>query len=161
MLDQLEIPVRPDSAAPRPVGRSPAGSCIPNAPSRVTPAPQKVTVSRPQQLLELAGKVARAAWGGIGLLSAEGELVEHLTFGISDQTTTELSRSPLFTAFIRLIQKHPVPTYLADLAGSGCDAFLGAAAGTNQTPHAGESKPPLVPKQEFGNEGVVRLCELR
>jgi signal transduction histidine kinase len=75
-------------------------------------------VNRPQQVLELAGKATRAAWGGIGLLS-QGELAGHLTFGISDACAAELTRAPWFLSLIRHIESKREPVSLKDLATAG------------------------------------------
>jgi signal transduction histidine kinase len=80
--------------------------------------PPKATVSRPQQLLELAGKVTRAAWGGIGLLS-EGQLVEHLIYGKADTDATQLARASWFVPLVRLIHNSRAPVTLNELAASG------------------------------------------
>jgi signal transduction histidine kinase/CheY-like chemotaxis protein len=53
--------------------------------------------------VELACKVCRACWGGIGLLSVEGELIEHLTYGIDNQTVLSLGYLPLTGEFNRIV----------------------------------------------------------
>ena len=118
MLNQVETPLGPESRASQRRGSSPAGNPTPEMFSGAAPVPPKAAVNRPQQLLELAGKVARSTWGGIALL-AEGELVEHLTFGISDENATELARSAWFVPFISFLYNRPAPATLKDLAESG------------------------------------------
>jgi signal transduction histidine kinase len=117
-LDQLEVSRRLEPTLTRLGKNSSVAKQAADLRFRATSVPPKVSVNRPRQLLELAGKLTRAAWGGIGLL-AEGDLVEHLTFGISDQSATELVQSPWFIPLIDLIQKHPGPVTLKDLRGSG------------------------------------------
>jgi signal transduction histidine kinase/ActR/RegA family two-component response regulator len=124
---------------------NPSGNPSADSLAGTMPMPPKVAANRPQQLLELAGKVARAAWGGIGLLS-EGELVEHLTFGISDQNATELARAAWFVPFIRLIHNSPAPVTLKDVANSGL--MTGEPTSADGEPRAhflnpGMGLPPL------------------
>ncbi len=45
-----------------------------------------VNLSRPEQLLDLARMAVRADFGGVALLSAQGELVEQFTTGLSEET---------------------------------------------------------------------------
>jgi signal transduction histidine kinase/ActR/RegA family two-component response regulator len=54
--------------------------------------PKRVGIPRPRNLLELACKATRATHGGLGLLSTEGELLEHFTFGIPAENEDELRR---------------------------------------------------------------------
>ncbi|HLJ94361.1 MAG TPA: ATP-binding protein [Gemmataceae bacterium] len=117
MFEQLEAPL--GTGSQRMALRESGSAAIPLASglSGARPVPAKVAVNRPQQLLELAGKVSRASWGGIGFLS-EGELVEHLTFGISDQSATELARSPWYVSFIHFIHSSPAAVSLKELAES-------------------------------------------
>ena len=84
MLEHVEVSPPSESPVAAPKHRNPAGNQgsgafrIPGTSSRgrearaaepahsqPAPVPSKVAVNRPQQLLELAGKVTRAAWGGI------------------------------------------------------------------------------------------------
>src|SRR5438874_11380622 len=52
-----------------------------------------VNLNQPQHLLELAAKAVRAAHGAIALVSAEGDLHEHVTFGMDQDVALELWRS--------------------------------------------------------------------
>src|SRR5262249_43370198 len=63
-------------------------------------------------------RAAAADWGGIGLLSADGEVVDHVTFGIDAQDDTELNRSPWCKGAIELVLRHPVSIALADLTAA-------------------------------------------
>lgn len=126
-MDQLHVstepqsrvsPLRTSSAARNPFVDPLSGGPVSNLPSYAAAIPPKSAVNRPQQLLELAGKVTRAMWGGIGLLS-EGELIEHLTFGIADPSATQLARSSWFGLFIRFLHNRPTPATRKDLVESG------------------------------------------
>jgi signal transduction histidine kinase/CheY-like chemotaxis protein len=68
------------------------------------------TESRPEQLLGLARLVARADIGGVALLSAQGELVEHFTTGLSEDAASAMRRSPWPGELVQLVlrQLHPV-----------------------------------------------------
>ncbi len=103
----------------------------PSAPASWTGlSPKKISLNRPQQLLELACKVVRAGRGGVGLLSADGELVEHFSFGISDEEAVALARSPWITQLLQFVQQNqPQATRVDSLAGD--------------YPHLG--LPPVVP----------------
>jgi signal transduction histidine kinase/CheY-like chemotaxis protein len=68
---------------------------------RTGPAPRKVSLNRPQQLLELACRVAPAGAGLIAVLSAEDELVEFVAHGLSAEEIGVLQRS---RAFVELLQ---------------------------------------------------------
>ena len=69
-------------------------------------------------MLTLAGKLTGAAWGGITLL-ADDELIDHFTFGISEESATELARAPWFVPLMHLIQKKATLTSLQDVIESG------------------------------------------
>jgi len=129
MSIQVEIPLGVEESRMAQVKGKKSRRRIPNTAGRIASVPAKAAVNRPQQLLELAGTATRAVWGGIGLL-ADGELTEHLTFGISDQQATDLTRSLGFVPFIRFMQQRPAPTTLGDLAeASLVDGLLSGAAG--------------------------------
>ncbi len=87
---------------------------------------KKVVLSRSQQLLELACKVAGASQGGIGLLSAEGDLVEHIAGGVPEAAAVRMWHTPRLTDLLRFVLARPEPTCVADLAG--CHPHLGAPA---------------------------------
>jgi signal transduction histidine kinase len=54
---------------------------------------KKPARNRSQQLLELACKAFAAERGGIGILSADNEVIEHLTFGLGPQQATQIWRN--------------------------------------------------------------------
>jgi signal transduction histidine kinase/CheY-like chemotaxis protein len=68
--------------------------------------------SRPSNLLELACQVVHASFGGMALLSAGGELVEHLTAGLSDDTADALGQSAWLTNLLGLALPRPGPGVL-------------------------------------------------
>ncbi|HXG11333.1 MAG TPA: ATP-binding protein [Gemmataceae bacterium] len=72
--------------------------------SLVMPPPLSKTLpGRPQQLLVLACQLTRASWGGIGLVSVDGELVEHFSHGIPEETAAEMVRSSWVVSLIESI----------------------------------------------------------
>src|SRR5438270_10239677 len=73
-----------------------------------------VNLSRPHHLLHLVGKAVGAAHGAIGLVSAEGELQEYVTFGIDEAVSLELQRSPWGGELIRSILHQTEPIMVAD-----------------------------------------------
>jgi signal transduction histidine kinase len=77
---------------------------------------KKVSLNRPQHLLELLCKVVRAAHGGIGLVSADGDVIEHFTCGLPEEVSEELWRSPLSGELVKLVLQQPAPLNLADFA---------------------------------------------
>lgn len=78
---------------------------------------RRVTLGRPQQLLEVACRVAQASWGGVGLLSSEGDLVEHLSHGVGEEAMAELLHSPWTAELVRFAARRPGATYQRDLVG--------------------------------------------
>ncbi|HLN31601.1 MAG TPA: ATP-binding protein [Gemmataceae bacterium] len=76
---------------------------------------QKSTLSRPKHLLELACKVVGASQGGIGLLSGDGELVEHITYGLLDSVAAQLWQSPWSEELTRFVLQQPGPANIEDL----------------------------------------------
>src|SRR5262245_8912849 len=83
------LPVLPAAGPP------PADRVVAAAPA----LPERASRSRPQHLLDLACKVAQAAWGGIGLFASDGELIDHITTGVGEETTISLGRSPAMLGF--------------------------------------------------------------
>jgi signal transduction histidine kinase len=71
------------------------------------------TLTRPEQLLALARLVARAQVGGVSLLSADGELVEHLTVGFDEEAAAELRRSSWPAALVHAALGQPGPVCLS------------------------------------------------
>lgn len=55
--------------------------------------------SRPQHLLDLSCTLVQARWGGIGLFSANGELIDHITTGLEEDIAIALGRSPAMLDF--------------------------------------------------------------
>jgi signal transduction histidine kinase/CheY-like chemotaxis protein len=91
-------------------GRIPLSGLFP----RVT-APEKLSAGRSQQLLELACKVARAALGAIGVASAEGNLVEFISFGLSEEAAREVRRSAWLSDLVQAILRQSGALAGADL----------------------------------------------
>jgi signal transduction histidine kinase len=77
---------------------------------RLVCTPRKIGPGRLAHLLDLAFRAVRASQGGIGLLTADGELVEHITRGMSDGEARELEHSPVLIGLLQLVLRHPVPT---------------------------------------------------
>src|SRR2546426_2828420 len=75
-----------------------------------------VNLSRPQHLLELVAKAVCAAHGAIGLVSAEGDLEEHVTFGMDEAVALELRRSSWGSELIRFILHQDVPIKVSDFS---------------------------------------------
>jgi signal transduction histidine kinase len=71
------------------------------------------TLSRPEQLLSLACLVARADVGGVGLLSAQGELVEHFTTGLTEETVVSLRCSAWPVSLVQFVLRQPGPVSLS------------------------------------------------
>jgi signal transduction histidine kinase/ActR/RegA family two-component response regulator len=112
----------PETAQP-PLTSQRAGSAGPAASIAVNRLPRaggqegpQGLQSRPQRLLELACKIARAGQGGIGLLSAEGELLEYLTVGLPERSTSELRHWSWGHEVARFVLQQARPTRVANLA---------------------------------------------
>src|SRR5262245_8515920 len=75
--------------------------------------PRKALLNRPQQILELACLVSTASQGGIGLLAAGAEVVEHLQHG-SGELLPGTTRSPWVAALLRFVLRHRHPVRLPD-----------------------------------------------
>lgn len=94
---------------PSPLWPPRAGSMLPGA---VPPsATERASRSRPQHLLDLACKVLEASWGGIGLFAADGELIDHITTGLSEDTAVALGRSPALMAFLTRTLSNGAPVW--------------------------------------------------
>jgi signal transduction histidine kinase len=95
--------------------------------------PQKVSLSRSHQLLELACRVVHACRGGLGLMSAAGELVEHIPFGVTEEEAAEMARNSHLGDLVQFVLCQPGPVFLDNLAASH--------------PHLGQppQMPPLGP----------------
>jgi signal transduction histidine kinase len=73
---------------------------------------RKAARTRPAHLLELACRAVGAALGGFGLLGPDGQLAEFVTFGLPEEQTTALRRSPWPLEVIQLVLRQPLPTRL-------------------------------------------------
>jgi signal transduction histidine kinase/CheY-like chemotaxis protein len=71
-------------------------------------------LSRPQHLLDVVCTAVKADLGGICLLSTEGELVEHMTFGLLAGAEV----SACGQALAQYVVRHAVPVNLTDLAAA-------------------------------------------
>src|SRR5947209_14612130 len=101
MDDKLETPPCTVAMPARPGGVSP-------------PSLHKlIDLSRPHHLLDLVGKAVGAAHGAFGLVSAEGDLQEHVTFGIEKDLALEPRRPPWGGELIRFIANQSVPIKVA------------------------------------------------
>ncbi len=78
--------------------------------------PKKNARSRPQHLLEMVCRAVGAAQGGIALLSSDGEMTDHVTFGVSEDVTAGLGHSPWSGELVRFILQQPLPVNLPDLS---------------------------------------------
>ncbi|HMF12708.1 MAG TPA: ATP-binding protein [Gemmataceae bacterium] len=79
---------------------------------RVTCTPRKMSPGRLAHLLELAFRAVTASRAGIGLLTTEGELIEHLTMGAAPSVAETLEQSPAFLRLLQTAQRQPAPTRL-------------------------------------------------
>ncbi len=69
------------------------------------PSLERAARNRPQHLLDLACKVLGASWGGVGRLTVEGELFDHMIAGASEEMATSLNQAPaLLKLFARVLQ---------------------------------------------------------
>src|SRR6266849_5741435 len=75
-----------------------------------------INLSRPHHLLELVGKAVGAAHGAIGLVSAEGDLQEHITFALDPEAALELRSLPWCGEVIRCILRETAPIKVSDFA---------------------------------------------
>jgi signal transduction histidine kinase len=113
MTQLVDVPATPVTP-PRPDGAGPA---------RPGGVPKKISESRSQQLLELACKLTGARLGGVGLLAADGAVVEHLPLGIPEEAAAALRRSTRLTNLLRWVLQQPGPVRVDDLAA--CQPHLG------------------------------------
>jgi signal transduction histidine kinase len=66
--------------------------------------------TRPDQVLELACRAARADQGGLGLLGADGQLAEFVTFGLAEDDAAALRRSSWPLDVVQFVLRQPLPT---------------------------------------------------
>jgi signal transduction histidine kinase len=90
------------------------GEFLPDLGTKTLPA-RRTTLGRPLHLLELACRVTHAPWGGLGLVTGDGELAEHLCFGLPEETVAELLRSHWAAGLLRFVLGRPAATVLDDL----------------------------------------------
>jgi signal transduction histidine kinase len=76
-------------------------------------------------LLDLAFRAVRAARGGIVLLAADGEVVEHFARGSPEGEAGALERSEAFIELLQCVLSQPFPTRLAELP-KACQQIVGA-----------------------------------
>jgi signal transduction histidine kinase/ActR/RegA family two-component response regulator len=103
MLRQTDTLSFSGLADPLTTRSDPARSRIFKAITRTESVPVKASFSRTQRLLELASKVVAASWGGIGVITSDGKLVEHRTVGLPARVASGLNASPVpahFTCFL-------------------------------------------------------------
>jgi GAF domain-containing protein len=117
-LDTNSLPFSILPQSPREAGETEPPSVLAND-LRLTCNPRKVSPGRLAHLLQLAHRAIRADKAGIGLLSAEGTLVEHLTVGIDRDETVRLERLDSFQALLAAVMRRPAPTRVAQLALEG------------------------------------------
>jgi signal transduction histidine kinase len=77
---------------------------------------KKVGIPRPKNLLELACKATRATHGGLGLLSADGELLEHFTLGFPAEAEEALRQAGGALELVRYLLESPEVLHQIDLA---------------------------------------------
>jgi signal transduction histidine kinase len=102
----------PRARAPDGVGnnvRRPGSSCVP------IPSPRRAA-GLARHLLEVSRKITRADWGGILLLSADAEVLEHTLSGLAPEPATEAGRSPELVEFLRSVLEQPGGVYRADVS---------------------------------------------
>jgi signal transduction histidine kinase/CheY-like chemotaxis protein len=87
-------------------------------PSSVVSCLAKQERSRPEHLLVLAGRAVGAAWSGLALLSADGEFVNHFTYGLPEEAATALGTTPWCDGLMQLLSQHPIPVRVDNLAAS-------------------------------------------
>ncbi|TMQ32488.1 MAG: response regulator [Planctomycetota bacterium] len=92
--------------------------------------PGEGTQSRPRQLLELLRGAARASFGGIGWLAADGRLREHWTAGVSDDVDRTLATGPCGAALIHFILRHPQAVRVEDFTSQAAELGLPQALGS-------------------------------
>lgn len=79
---------------------------------RLVCTPRKVSSGRLAHLLELAFRAVRAARAGIGLLTVDGELIEHLSVAMTRDEGIALEGSPAFLELLQTASRQPAPTRL-------------------------------------------------
>jgi signal transduction histidine kinase len=104
MTQSLKSVYMPSGTPEKPVDtpRIAPPSPRPNLP-RTGPAPRKVSLNRPQQLLELACRVVPADAGLIVVVSADDEILEFLTHGLPIDGASALQRSSEFAELLRSV----------------------------------------------------------
>jgi signal transduction histidine kinase/CheY-like chemotaxis protein len=90
----------------------------------ISSMPRKVSPGRLHHLLELAFHAVPALQGGIGLLSSDGELLEHITYGLSEPSAHELEQSAGLATLLQMVARLPAPTRLRSLTTAGLPADM-------------------------------------
>jgi signal transduction histidine kinase/ActR/RegA family two-component response regulator len=104
----------------------------PRPPARSLPATAKSPVrTRPEQVLELACRAARADQGGLGLLGADGQLAEFVTFGLAEDEAAALRRSSWPVEVVQRVLRQPLPT-----RGTVAECGLAGGDGPGRLPSA-------------------------
>ena len=85
--------------------------------------------------------MVHASFGGVGFLSATGELVENSEWGVTDEAADDLGRSPWLAELIRAVleQSGPTPpwrTWPAPVRSAKCPAWPTAARAAAGVPSA-------------------------
>src|SRR5258708_1098848 len=111
----MDVTPAPRASSPPPSGARPL-------PAKSSFVPKKTWVSHSQQALDLAFKFLRASQGGIAILSADGELLEHLVCGQPSELPGERERTTWFLHLMRRIAQHAGP--LRTTAGEWSDPSL-------------------------------------
>src|SRR5438132_4281642 len=95
----------------------------------------------PHLLLKLVAKALQATQGALGLVSAEGDIEQHIAFGMADDLGLELQRSSWGNELIRFIVHQGVPIkvsdFTKDLLAQGSPPFLVAEPPLNSGPFLG------------------------
>src|SRR5262249_22896697 len=89
---------------------------------RLMCTPRQAPPGRLAHLLELAFRAVRTARAGIALLTVEGELIEHLSMGMTSDEAVALEQCPAFLRLLHVAQRQPAPTRLQCV--TACEKLL-------------------------------------
>ncbi len=81
----------------------------------LTNPPRKAAPGRLANLLQLVSRAAGRARAGIALMSPEGDLAEHLTYGMVEAEATALERSTTLLSVLQCVLRQPTPTRLVNV----------------------------------------------
>ena len=129
LFETLETLPPARDAGGHPTGRGPAPM---RRAALLPPALEKVAPGHPQHLLRLACQVLHANLGGIGLLSVEGKLIDHIAFGLTEQTADEMLQSTWLAGLIGLLVQPEAGARVIDTSGE-----LGRPEGPSGLPPLG------------------------